>query len=59
MYCAGVLTFDGGFMESSSGRNGVYHRKNQPAAGALPVIPTCDLYLEIGIARVESMPDTV
>src|SRR5437763_15759133 len=32
MYCAGVLTFDGGFMDSSSFPNEVYHRtfENQP-----------------------------
>ena len=34
MYCAGVLTFEGGFMDSSSSRNEVYHRTfgNQPTA---------------------------
>ncbi len=26
MYCAGVLTLDGGFMDSSSSRTKVYHR---------------------------------
>jgi hypothetical protein len=39
MYCAGVLTFDGGFMGFVVFANEVYHRtfENQPAAGAASI----------------------
>ena len=39
MYCAGVVTLDGGFMDSSSFPNEVYHRtlENRPAAGAVSI----------------------
>src|SRR5215469_6442694 len=45
MYCAGVLTLDGGFIDSSSFPDEVYHRtcRNQPPRLRAPVrMPTLD-----------------
>src|SRR3954453_17436563 len=39
MYCAGVLTFDGGFMDSSSFPNEVYHRTSSLSEKRWPTEP--------------------